>query len=147
MCRPLEHAAALVLVAFRLSFYLHEVSEFKVRHGIFAPLRHAPASLDEFCSLVRNSPSSRKPGIRTPDGSYIYEEAFKHFPDDGSLFQAASLFWRRQRNYARAVEICKTAIAKGLRDGTKSGFEGRVRRLEKEARTTENSSPAPPPLA
>jgi Uma2 family endonuclease len=70
----------------------------------------------------------------------IYEEAFKHFPDDGFLFQAASLFWRRQRNYARAVEICKTAIAKGLRDGTKSGFEGRVRRLEKEARTAENSS-------
>jgi hypothetical protein len=64
----------------------------------------------------------------------IYDEAFKHLPDDAYLYQAAALFWRRQRRCARAMEICKTAMAKGLRDGTKSGFAGRLARLEKEAK-------------
>jgi tetratricopeptide (TPR) repeat protein len=75
----------------------------------------------------------------------IYDEAFKHIPDDAHLYQAAALFWRRQRRYPRAMEICKVAIAKGLRDGTKSGFAGRLARLHKEARRVEHSSPKSSP--
>jgi len=62
----------------------------------------------------------------------IYEEAFKVFPENARLFQAACLFWRERRRYDLAMKICAEAIAKGLRDDTKSGFEGRLRRLERE---------------
>lgn len=71
----------------------------------------------------------------------IYDEAFKLFPDWARLHQAACLFWRRRRRYELAMKICAEAIAKNLRDGTKSGFEGRLRRLEKEMNRRDASRP------
>jgi hypothetical protein len=32
------------------------------------------------------------------------------------------------------MQICSEAIKKGMKDGTKSGFEGRMKRLEKESK-------------
>jgi len=61
----------------------------------------------------------------------IYEEAMKLFPDNVNLVKAACLFWRRMRRYDLAKQICSEAIKKGMKDGTKSGFEGRMKRLEK----------------
>ena len=78
---------------------------------------------------VRRSAEGQK--FETETGR-IYEEAFRLFPDDARLFQACCLFWRSRHRYDLAIKICADAIAKGLRDGTKSGFEGRLRRLEKE---------------
>lgn len=62
----------------------------------------------------------------------IYEEGMRLFPESGNIPQAASLFFRRVGKYERAMAICVEAIERGLRDGTKSGFEGRLKRLEKE---------------
>jgi hypothetical protein len=64
----------------------------------------------------------------------IYEVGMRLFPESGSIAQAASLFFRRVGKYDRATAVCVDAIKRGLRDGTKSGFEGRLKRLEKEAK-------------
>ncbi len=62
----------------------------------------------------------------------IYEEGMKLFPDAGSIWQAASLFFRRVERYDRAKAVCLDAMSRGLKDGTKSGFAGRLKRLERE---------------
>jgi hypothetical protein len=63
----------------------------------------------------------------------IYKEALKLFPNYVWLTKAMCLFWRRIGRYDLAIKVCSEAIAKGLKDGTKSGFEGRLRRLERES--------------
>ena len=70
----------------------------------------------------------------------IYETGMKLFPNDGRMAQAASLFFRRVGEYERAIEVCQNAIRRGLKDGTKSGFEGRIKRLEKELKSRSNNS-------
>jgi hypothetical protein len=62
----------------------------------------------------------------------IYEKGMELFPESGSIAQAASLFFRRVGKYELAMAVCIKAIKHGLRDGTKSGFEGRLKRLERE---------------
>jgi tetratricopeptide (TPR) repeat protein len=62
----------------------------------------------------------------------IYDEAMKLFPEAGSIPQAASLFFCRTGQYARAKAVCLEAMRLGLKDGTKSGFAGRLKRLERE---------------
>jgi hypothetical protein len=64
----------------------------------------------------------------------IYEEAMKLYPDHGPLAKEACLFWRRMGCYDLAMKICAEAVSKGLPDGTKSGFEGRMLRLAKESK-------------
>ena len=54
------------------------------------------------------------------------------FPDNANLTKAACLFFRRVGKYDLAMQICAEAITKGMKDGTKSGFAGRLERLEKE---------------
>jgi hypothetical protein len=54
------------------------------------------------------------------------------FPDSTRFAQAASLFFRRVGEYRLAMAVCIDAIKRGLQDGTKSGFEGRLKRLERE---------------
>ena len=63
----------------------------------------------------------------------IYEEGMKLFPESARLWAAACFFWRRIKRYDVAMKICSEAIQKGLKDGTKSGFEGRMKRLERES--------------
>lgn len=64
----------------------------------------------------------------------IYEEGMRMFPDDANLAAAACLFWRRMKHYDLAIKICSDAIKNGLKDRTKTGFEGRLKRLEKESK-------------
>ncbi len=73
----------------------------------------------------------------------IYDEAMKLFPNAPRIFKAATLFWRRVGQYDLALRICSEALKKGLRDATKSGFEGRLRRLEKEASRNQAPSMVP----
>ena len=63
----------------------------------------------------------------------IFDEGMRMFPESGSLAQAKSLFFRRVGKYGMAMAVCVDAIKRGLRDGTKSGFEGRLKRLERES--------------
>jgi len=62
----------------------------------------------------------------------IYSEGMGLFPDSGNLAKAASLFFRRVGKYNLAMAICEDAIKRGLKDDTKSGFAGRLKRLQQE---------------
>lgn len=63
----------------------------------------------------------------------IYEIAWTLFPNEGRLAKHECLFFRRLGQYELAIEVCLSAIQNGLRDDTKSGFAGRLKRLEIEA--------------
>jgi len=71
----------------------------------------------------------------------IFEEGMKLFPDNANLAKAACLYWRRLRRYDLAMKVCSDAIKKGFKDGTKSGFEGRMKRLEKESNQDQRQRP------
>ena len=62
----------------------------------------------------------------------IYDEAMKMFPENGKVAQCASLFYRRVERYDLSINVCVAAIERGLHDGTKSGFSGRLARLQRE---------------
>lgn len=50
-----------------------------------------------------------------------------------TTFQKYATLLTEMREFDRAVEVCKSAIAFRLDDGTKSGFEGRIARIRKKA--------------
>ena len=75
------------------------------------------------------------------------EKHLKELPDiapalkedmDGTLprittFQHYSTVLTEDREYEKAISICKKAIEYGLHDNTISGFEGRITRIKKKA--------------
>lgn len=46
-------------------------------------------------------------------------------------FQYLAAILSERGEYDKAIEVCEKAIAFGVSDGTKSGYEGRIERLEK----------------
>jgi len=46
-----------------------------------------------------------------------------------AAFKLLSIILEEDGDYDRAVELCKAALASGVEDGTKSGFEGRIQRI------------------
>lgn len=48
-----------------------------------------------------------------------------------TTFQKYATFLADKGEYEKAIEVCEQAIAHGLHDGTKSGFEGRIERIKK----------------
>jgi hypothetical protein len=99
------------------------ICKYDSKSGIFRNFAH-------WFSACRGLPTEE----RAEQSWKIYETGMKLFPDNVGLVQAACLFWRRMRRYDLAMKICSEAIKKGMKDGTKSGFEGRMKRLEKEAK-------------
>lgn len=99
------------------------ICKYDSKPGIFRNFAH-------WFSACRGLPTEE----RAEQSWKIYETGMKLFPDNVGLVQAACLFWRRMRRYDLAMKICSEAIKKGMKDGTKSGFEGRMKRLEKEAK-------------
>lgn len=77
----------------------------------------------------------------------ISELHIKEFPEikpalvkslDGILprvttFQKYATLLTEQNDFDRAAEVCEIALSLGLRDGTKSGFEGRIERIKRKA--------------
>jgi len=62
----------------------------------------------------------------------IFNAATSLFPLDGDIYKQACLFWRRQRRLDLAIKYCKLAIECGINDDTKTGFVGRLKRLQHE---------------
>lgn len=98
------------------------ICKYDCKPGIFRNFAH-------WFSACRGVPSED----RAEQTWRIYQTGMELFPDSSNLFQAACLFWRRMRRYDLAMKICSEAIGKGMKDGTKSGFEGRLERLKKES--------------
>lgn len=68
------------------------------------------------------------------------DKMFKHYNEEGKLvftpprfpsFQRLAIIYDSQGKYQEAINVCKKAIKHNLKDGTKTGFEGRIKRLEK----------------
>lgn len=55
-------------------------------------------------------------------------------------FQNLSTVLAEEGHFDEAIKVCKLAMAYGLEDGTKSGFEGRIKRIEKKRLATVQSS-------
>jgi hypothetical protein len=55
---------------------------------------------------------------------------------DGSLpriatFKLCAIVFEEEEDYEAAIAVCQMALGMGIDDGTKSGFSGRLRRLQK----------------
>lgn len=50
-----------------------------------------------------------------------------------TTFQKYATLLTEQGEYRRAVEVCEVALAHGLHDGTKGGFEARIEKIKKKA--------------
>lgn len=69
----------------------------------------------------------------------LCEAGIYRFPHEGMLFKDIVLFWRRRGNICLAVRYCEAAVKNGVKDDTKSGFPGRLKRLRKEAEQGDGS--------
>ncbi len=59
---------------------------------------------------------------------------FEHLGDAPklvSVFKQLAILFEEDREFEKALDVCKNAIENGLDDGTKTGYEGRVERLNK----------------
>ncbi|MEI8138941.1 MAG: hypothetical protein WCI03_03635 [bacterium] len=90
-------------------------------------LRNDPGWL----AKVRQYPEYEKHLALTLD---IQEKALLKFPCNGRLFASVIKFWERNDRIAQAIEFCERAIKYSLSDGSKQGFQGRLRRLESKLR-------------
>lgn len=68
------------------------------------------------------------------------DNMWKHHNEKGELefvppqfpsFKRLAIIYENNKNYQEAIEICEKALKLNLRDGTKTGFEGRIKRLER----------------
>ena len=54
-------------------------------------------------------------------------------------YHKLAMDYEKAQCYNSAINLCKEAIAKGYTDGTKGGFEARLKRLQKEQDETKNN--------
>ena len=78
-------------------------------------LQHARLHIDEFDDIA---PVLKK----EMDGTLPRVTTFQHF----------ATILAENKEYDRAILVCEKAMDYGLHDGTKSGFKGRVKRIEKQ---------------
>ena len=45
-------------------------------------------------------------------------------------FQRLAIIYENQGKYEEAIKICELALKLNLKDGTKTGFKGRIKRLQ-----------------
>lgn len=58
-------------------------------------------------------------------------DAPEYKPPRIPAFQRMSIILDNEGKYHEAIKVCQKAIELNLRDGTKGGFEGRIKRLQK----------------
>ncbi|MDX9786517.1 MAG: hypothetical protein RBT11_07065 [Desulfobacterales bacterium] len=54
-------------------------------------------------------------------------------------FKLAAIAMEEDKRYDEAIILCNKALSYGLKNGTKTGFEGRIGRLEKKRNTARTS--------
>lgn len=62
----------------------------------------------------------------------VFDRACKRYPDNQFLFKDACLIFQRHGALSYAIKFCKMAVQLGLHDDTKTGFKGRLARLERQ---------------
>ncbi|MGM0438700.1 MAG: hypothetical protein ACQEQD_10565 [Bacillota bacterium] len=70
----------------------------------------------------------------------MYPELRKEMKKEGlgqariPSFQRLAIIYEKQGEYQKAIDICEQAINYGLNDNTKTGFKGRLKRLQKKTK-------------
>nr|NJM04790.1 hypothetical protein [Desulfobacula sp.] len=59
-------------------------------------------------------------------------------PKEVIIFKQLAILFEEDREYEKAIDVCRNAIALGLSDGTKTGYEGRLERLGKKLKARLN---------
>ncbi|MFO7884086.1 MAG: hypothetical protein R6U68_04625 [Desulfobacteraceae bacterium] len=96
----------------------------------------------EIENAYRNRRSSMDDRIKAIDLStqYIAEfdslkpAVFENIQEDPRIipvFKMLTIMYEEEEVFDQAIDICRTALAHGIEDGTKTGFEGRIERLMK----------------
>ena len=68
----------------------------------------------------------------------IFKAAIQEFPQEGKLYKSVCLFWNREGQIDLAIEYCRLACDRGLRDNTQKGFSFRLKRLLGKASLAKN---------
>jgi hypothetical protein len=66
-----------------------------------------------------------------PDLKPAVFENLGEAPKMVSAFKQLAILFEEDQEYEKALDICKNAMVHGLVDGTKTGYEGRMKRLSK----------------
>jgi tetratricopeptide (TPR) repeat protein len=61
----------------------------------------------------------------------ILRAAVNRFPTDGLMYKDICCFFEKNSQFALAIEYCQLAAENGAKDGRKTGFAGRLKRLRK----------------
>lgn len=85
-----------------------------------------PAALEKLIEVCN------KDIILFPDFKKSWLNIDKTLPNIPS-FKRLSILYEKQEKYKEAIDICNKAIELGLKDNTKTGYEGRIKRLEKKS--------------
>jgi len=56
-----------------------------------------------------------------------------------AIFKQLAILFEEDHEYENAIEVCQNAMAHGLSDGTKTGYEGRLERLAKKLKASAKS--------
>ena len=101
-------------------------------------------------SIVDNTYKLRKDGEKRKICKKIAEVHIAEFPliasalekdmnmlPRVSTFQHYAILLTEDGELSKAVDVCKMALKYGLHDGTKTGFEGRISRIEKKAKANQ----------
>ena len=94
-----------------VAIYYRQRSETEGREAFY---RYAGQHIDEISAVLNVLE-------RSDEGRPVRVESFKML----------AIAMGEDKRYDEAIEVCKTALSLGLENGTKTGFEGRIARLEK----------------
>ncbi|MGI6491493.1 MAG: hypothetical protein ACOX0T_03600 [Pelotomaculum sp.] len=90
---------------------------------------------------ARRSRLADSPFIDDKERKTLFEETENNaFDLQIPSFHRLAIIYENQGKYEEAIDICELAISYGLKDGTQSGYEGRIARLTKKAQSGEQNS-------
>lgn len=83
----------------------------------------------DYCEKFRTELPGLLPGLKNAFGD--------NEGPGGSVYKHYATILTEDGSYQEAIDICEEAIDKGMDDGTKTGFEGRIARIMKKQERTE----------
>jgi hypothetical protein len=89
----------------------------------------------DYYSFGKNYFFSNCQGGKAPieETDKVFRAAVHDFPQEGKLYKNVCLFWKRENQINLAIEYCRLACDRGLRDNTQKGFPFRLKRLQRMA--------------
>ena len=71
----------------------------------------------------------------------IHRETITRFPHHPAAYKRLVLTLERSSQYEEALEVCRLAIERNIKDNTKTGYQGRINRIENRINKTTMTKP------